>query len=426
MGDPFSRHEGGGYTILELMVVISIIALLGGLSIAAFQVTRRNYQLSSSASEIATCLRRMRNRAITKGIPLIATVDPTTRTISGRRIESLVEWSFEDARDDPEKHGTSSKRSYRTVGARIVPGRVGQGLAFDGPGAHVDCGERTAFEIRDGLSIEAWVRHERTRSVAPPIGERKKESRKRLRAKAKGRRDPSFTILAREGAYFLGMTASGALEAGIGDYLARTADGVVAPGRWTAVGLRFDAGRLSVQVDGVERDLKRHGPTGGPSSTTGSGTPGPPARIPTSSENLTISSAGQPFPGAIDEVRIRGIREVSCFSYPEYQRIIGWKKEIHFDHRGHLDPAYHESGVRIVLVELDDEEPSSSRTVVLTDYSLTFDEWVERHHGAISAVNERRKPGPELRGEEQEAKIEQRYARNPKAVVEVDLLGVVR
>jgi len=98
--------------------------------------------------------------------------------------------------------------------------------------------------------------------------------------------------------------------------------------------------------------------------------------------------------------------------------VLGWRKVIHFDRRGHLDPAYHQDPVRLVLVELPDETrkaAGATTTEPVVEYSLTFEDWVKHWE----------KP-QELRQSEEEAKLERSFVNTRSAVIEVDRLGVIQ
>jgi hypothetical protein len=137
---------------------------------------------------------------------------------------------------------------------------------------------------------------------------------------------------------------------------------------------------------------------------------------PVTTAPLLISSSDLPFPGEIDEVRLGGSTEPVAYSWPEHERVIGWKKVIHFDRRGHLEPAYHAEGVRLVLVELPDEDPKKAgSTTVVVDYSIPFDEWTAKWE----------KP-PDMRQRDEEARLEAGFSGTRTVVIEVDRLGVIR
>jgi prepilin-type N-terminal cleavage/methylation domain-containing protein len=415
-GNERRRRFETAFTLIELLVVMALIALLGGLSAGAFQVARRNYALAASAGKIQGVLRAARNTSISTGTRSFVVIDPVRRTVTAQSFETAGEWSFEDLGEDQSAFGGASP--VRLNGARVGPGRVGKGLDFRGAsGAHADCGNQPSYNVRVGLIIEAWVRHGLEEPVRPPAAERRRQQRQSLSARRNAADDdPLYAIVVKEGAYFLGMTRAGALEAGVGSYRARTADGVVAPSRWVFVSLLFDGQRLEVAADGVARELEPLVPA---SLGASAPDPVPPAEVPVSPAPLTISAPSQPFPGEIDEVRLRGRIEPLAYSYPEHEHIAGWKKVIHFDRRGNLDPAYHERPVRIVLLELPEEEYHPSKTVAVVDFSRTFEEWLEDWRNAGGSA-------PALDQAEEEAKIEQRFAAARKVVIEIDNLGVVR
>jgi hypothetical protein len=133
-------------------------------------------------------------------------------------------------------------------------------------------------------------------------------------------------------------------------------------------------------------------------------------------EPLTFSSASRPLAAAVDEVKLAGGVEPLTYQLAHFERILGWKKILHFDRHGHLDPRHHAEEVRLVLIELEDDGPKSGTTTeVFVDYSLTFDEWLARWDEP-----------PPLRQLAEEKRIEANYPNARKIVIEVDRLGVVR
>jgi prepilin-type N-terminal cleavage/methylation domain-containing protein len=407
-----------GFTLAELLTVMALIALIGGLSASAYQVARRNYSIQASAGRIQGILRAARNGALTTGGPTSAVIDPITRTATAYAFERVGEWSFEDLEGDGST-GISIRRESNH-GGTAVEGRVGKGVSFPSAASYYDCGADARFDLRSGILIEAWVRHFGVTAVKPPKSETKpRTSRVRLGA---GKRpsdsgEAAAAIVKKDGAYALGMTRSGALEGSIGAYRVRTDDGVVLAERWVHVELRYDGQRIELSADGVPREAyPLEKATLAAASKDAPGGPRPPGSAPVTPAPLTISDSTLSFPGEIDEVRLGGSAEPVAYSWPEHERVIGWKKVIHFDRLGHLDAAYHPAGIRIVLAEVADDVPGKTgATAVAVDYSSTFEDWVAKWD----------KP-PEMSQSAEEARLEAQLAGVRTAVIEIDRLGVIQ
>jgi hypothetical protein len=179
--------------------------------------------------------------------------------------------------------------------------------------------------------------------------------------------------------------------------------------------MHYDGGAIELRADGVPREARPTAP--GASLLRGAETL--PAAAPVTDSPLTVSSASRPFLGSIDEVTIAGGVEPLIHELEDHEWILGWKKIVHFDGRGHLDSRFHSRGVRIVLIEADGDRPGAdavgSGKTEVGDFSLTFQEWLARQDELA-----------ELRQEAEEARIEARHAGERKVVIEIDWLGVVK
>ncbi len=407
------RHQRG-FTLIELVTVIGLIALIGGLGAGAYQVARRNYSLQASAGRIQGILRAARNSALTTGNATFAVIDPVSHKAMAQAFERVGEWSFEDV--GAESTGGITIKREINHGGTVVQGRVGSGLSFRSATAHYECGTEARFDLRTGIVIEAWVRHFAVPAVKDPTGGSTKPRRLRSGSRRGQEEGPAAAILKKDGAYFLGMTPAGALEGSIGAYSVRTDDGVVQPERWVRVEMRFDGRRIELAADGVPREAFSTGAIKPPTAKGSVELDRAPSVCPVTPAVLTISDPRLPFPGEIDEVKLSGTTEPVEYQWPPHEQVLGWKKVIHFDRRGHLDPAFHPEGIRMVLVELPDDDSSSvGTTKVVVDYSIPFEEWRAKF------------PNPgEITQRAEETKIEAFYAKARQAVIEIDRLGVVR
>ncbi len=416
----------GGFTLIELLVVLAIISLMAGLSIGAFREARRNYGLAASAGEIQSIFRRARNQSIANGTGSFVVVDPMNSSIWAQSFETMGEWSFEDG--GAEDEGIAGYGGPRLVGGEYIDGRLGQGVSFRGAGGYMDCGYQASFDLSTGVVLEAWVRHDRRPALRQAFKGGATSARRSLRGKPAGGGGglaPAYSIVEKKGSWFLGMTPEGALEGHIGDFQVITEDDVVPSGRWVFVSLRYDGVSLVLASDGVER---RSDVLQGLGRKLGDrAAPVVPAAIPRNENPVMISAKDNSFPGDIDEVRLRGRSEKAVYSHPPFEKLIGWKKVIHFDRYGHLDPVFHEKNIRIVLVEVSDDHFARQETLAAKKKSSraqvdrfvqTFQEWLEDEWSPDEM--------PDLIEEEEERDIEERvYSQARKKVIKIDTLGVV-
>ncbi len=216
----------------------------------------------------------------------------------------------------------------------------------------------------------------------------------------------------------LGVTPDGRLEGRVGradesgSFRVQTRPFTIVPRRWTLVSMRFDGLDLRLAVDGMDRrtriaSIEGRDPKKYP----------PPDSLHIVIEPLTIGSPRGSFRGLVDEVRLRGMVEPVEFEVPENQGILGWKKVIWFDKKGHLDSRYHDRPVRVIVHEIVPERDSSpGKTVLAFDFSRTFAEW--------AAFNGKDIEG--LREEDMEERLIERLGGIRKKEILVDRIGVVR
>ena len=78
--DPRRYRARGGFTLLELLVVMLIVMVLAGIAIPQYRRTFRNLQLQVFASDVATLLTYANRRAVARGEVLRVHFD-----VAGRR-----------------------------------------------------------------------------------------------------------------------------------------------------------------------------------------------------------------------------------------------------------------------------------------------------------------------------------------------------
>ncbi len=446
-----------GFTLFELLMVLGIIALVGGLSAGAFQIARRSYALSASASRVEGTLRAARNAAVSSGVGSRVAIETEPPRAVAYGFEALGEWGFEEE-ENGVVHGARRAPAVLTGGASLGKGCAGKGLHLE-MGGYADCGNQSVYDLRAGVFAEAWVRWrppegpasagssrpgrkggvasggKRTPAPArpPPRPEKSTSPARRSFTRSAGidkaarekaepemRRlrssnevipiDDASAVLGKGGAYFLGIGRDGSLEGRIGSYRVRTWSGAVLPERWTRIALSFDGEEVLLLADGIERDAVLLDRPAGEKET-----PPPPPAIPPSGEPLRIGSPSSPGPLDIDEVRLYGMVEPLVYELGGRERFLGWKKVIRFDRHGRLDPRFHEVGVRFILYE--EEDPSVSfRTEVAVDRTVTYAEWARRRGLAVEEGAE----------DAEEAKLLAKIAGARRVAIAVDPSGALR
>lgn len=105
-----ARRAGVGFTLLEMLLVVALIAAIGLLAAFAFTGGIAGMQLRSSAKELAAQLRYTRTQAIATGQKQTFTVDPSAHTWSGANgrsgeIPKSLKLSFVGARQTQPREG---------------------------------------------------------------------------------------------------------------------------------------------------------------------------------------------------------------------------------------------------------------------------------------------------------------------------------
>jgi len=311
-------------TLIELMLVMGLLALVLGAglgSLASLDAGQR-----AALGLVQNVVRSAHNTAVARRAPARVRIDPATGTIVAQGSEVVGTWHFED--EELAGAGGLDGVAVGFDGATSEHGFLGRALDLaEAPrGARVEVAvqDDARYDPGEGFAIELAVR------LAWPAGGR---------------------ILSLGGAVTLEVTADGALRAAFrrrttdalgavgtgGPIFAESRSGVLAPGRWTRIALRYDRRVLGLAVDGV------------PVAAVFSEEPVAPLAGP-----LELGGGREGFPGALDELTVALVTgEESAALPPTVRFAASVPRAIEFLAGGALDPLRHLEPVAIGL-EFDD------------------------------------------------------------------------
>lgn len=314
----------GGFTLLELLAVISILAVLMGVGAGVF--SQVNVSKFTALGTVRSVLRSARENALAGGLPVSVVCDGAENRIYDLSVRPFGFWSFEDesgASDGPRASFGAFGLDAVLYGARIrEPGRTGASLHCTEPRDHAlaPLGERAVQMFKDGIAAELDVFVER----------------------------PHDTVLLRRGRQFLVRALEGGTleaEVGLADdegpgaraagrLVVTSKPGVLLPGRWLHVAFVYDRQALTLLADGVVVATRE-------------------ARDPVihDAAPLEFGDRAQVFAGRLDSVKLGFVAAGEGQRLPKQVSFVAGPKPIvvHFAGDGRLDPAWHRAEALLVL-----------------------------------------------------------------------------
>ncbi len=276
------------------MVVVSLVAIILGISSAFFSNLRRGHRLEASGNQIVSVLRTARQWALAGSARAQVEIDSSRNSFRGVGRRIVGQWHFED-----ERTSGAYGRHGQVHGVEWISGRFGQGGLFgQSPGSRIDCGLLGEFGLSTGIAMEAWVEPRR----------------------------PCRQVILRAGrGAVLRMDDEMRLVGQSGGAQVLTEPGFMTGNRFTHVALVADGVELALWIDRVRvasvpmDEMPRLEPE----------------------RTFTVSDSSLPFHGIIDEVRLDHVVTLEQIELPERIRIVRTPERFVFDARGRLDSGVH-------------------------------------------------------------------------------------
>jgi len=323
------------FTLVEMLVVVTVIALMLGIGVGAYISFNRDMTWHASVTTISSLLQACRNSASSDQTPAVLVIDTEPapdeqgmficKQVYAATLERVATWHFESLASTgggATVDGSFGQKAAMNGDAALVEGRYGKAIRFvrwdDGSSPvssdSLTCDNAPAYDIREGLRLSAWVRPE-----LPPDGlaqpaphelfypiVAKPESLNADMEQLDQQPVYSLSLMRLEGERSFRLLAGVRL----GDALLETmSEAVIRPDVWAHVAMTYSSVAPSavvrVFIDGkelheIEQMINR----------VSSGSPPVDRRIKTSELPLQIGGLGGTdlFHGAIDEVLIDSLQ----------------------------------------------------------------------------------------------------------------------
>jgi type II secretory pathway pseudopilin PulG len=303
--------------MVELLVVITIIAILTGITAAGLSRVGRSLAVSAFRGQVSAMVRTARNAAVQNDAPAVVEVEFGDQEDGGGELRIITNkvmgmWQFEPGYEDEGAGGIDLTFNGKT---EPVPGRFGAGLRLAAR-AYLTTDTSARFDLINGGTISAWVMPEEQKGG---------------------------TIIRRGKGWRLSLDDEGIVTAQVA-YRSREECESTRPllfNRWNHVEMQFDLDGIKILINGAECG------TWEPTAEER------PLRIvPDEGAGITIGSKRNGLRGRIDHVRVADFDVEERETVPKgvaFDQAGTIAQRITFLPSGRLDPRLHDRTEVITL-----------------------------------------------------------------------------
>ncbi len=258
-----SPRSHRGFTLVELLVVITLLGVLMGLSVGLITSTGRGNLLLQGSNKIASLLSMARNSSITDGQAFVL-LEPSEDgegevTVRAFRFRQVFHWACEDL----EK--ASEIGVMKATGAVDVEDNVssmeGRNVMFQ-PGGKVSLGDPSWLQMTDGFSLQCRIRPDPAATGTMILFKKGRFLTVKLISAGGGLYDiqAEMRLKPPTAGQRAGGMPGGKIPLNTGDRMGTTLPEWVAPvraGRWQNIRISYDRSQFVIQVDGRTRGVRR-------------------------------------------------------------------------------------------------------------------------------------------------------------------------
>ncbi|HPD13415.1 MAG TPA: prepilin-type N-terminal cleavage/methylation domain-containing protein [Planctomycetota bacterium] len=354
------RHPPSAMTLVELLVAMSVVAILMLGGVGVYWRMNRGFALQAATSSIETVLRAARHAAIHERGPAVVVAEP--RADEPKQIgllyalsrQTVSHWHFESPSQfaGSKVLGALGQEATATGSPTPAPGRIGTALLLDGATTSLQVTSPYLDGLREGVFIEAYVWPDAaglSSGAILPIACKDARAASSYRLELVYDGDNTFSL---QGAVRVDLGGSAH------ELTVASREVPIPAGEWTHVGLAYARDGKDSAGDSQARFLLRV-------NSEEAEPPRPPdvgntLLLVPNTQPLTIGSDGaNHFKGRIDELKIAGLVAGEVHRIPSNTEVAfdpGGSRDgrVHFDREGKLDPAQHTGPVFFRVVSAED------------------------------------------------------------------------
>lgn len=152
------KHFGNSkaFSVLELLVVITIIGIITGIGLAVLSHSGRQFGFQAIRGEIVSMIRYTRSNAMAQKGTATVVIDPNKKRIFSSVRRTVGLWHFEDINGNISTGAFGNNATLHNEANIWSPGKVGNGLMITSTG-YAECGSIPIAIENQGIAIECWI-----------------------------------------------------------------------------------------------------------------------------------------------------------------------------------------------------------------------------------------------------------------------------